>query len=373
MARAPALQDIEAVPESDRLEGFAHPRETKQCFGHESAERELAGALNRGQVHHAWLLTGPPGIGKATLAYRFAKCLLAAPQERRVDSGSLEVAASSQASRQVQVLSHPGLLVLRRPYDLKAKRFTASIPVDEVRRLRSFLGHRAAEGNWRVVIVDSADDLNINAANALLKSLEEPPRRMVFLLVSAEPGRLLNTIRSRCRRLDIGALQRKELMAAVEQAYAGSDEDPPADDIAGRLAQLAQGSVRRFIALHSAGGIEIHEKIGKVFSRLPAVDWGSAHDLAESLGGAAASERYTLYQELLFDELARIIKAAATGLGGEVAVELGGRLIRPDRLASWAALWETLVREEAETRALNLDRKAFILGTLQRIEAAARH
>lgn len=372
MARAPVVREIEFAPEADRLEGFPHPRETAELFGHEAAEKELCRSLHAGQVHHGWLMTGPPGIGKASLAYRFAKCLLAAPQERRVDGGSLTVPDDSQASRQVRVLSHPGLLVLRRPYDHKAKRFMASIPVDEVRRLRSFLAHRASEGSWRVVIVDAADDLNVNAANALLKSLEEPPQRMVFLLVSSEPGRLLNTIRSRCRRLDLGALETPALMAAAKQAFAASEVDPPADDVAKNLARLAQGSVRRFIGLHSAGGIELHEKIGEILGQLPQVKWGGIHDLAESLGAAAASERYTLYHELLFDELAQIIKAAATGAGDGPRQALAERLIAPERLASWAALWETLVREEAETRALNLDRKAFILGTLQRIEAAAR-
>lgn len=373
MARAAAVREIEIFPEADRLEGFAHPRETAVIYGHESAEKELAAALRCGQVHHAWLLTGPAGIGKATLAYRFATCLLAAPEERRVDEGSLAIATETQASRQVRALSHPGLLVLRRPYDQKAKRFAASIPVDEVRRLRSFLSHRAAEGRWRVVIVDTADELNVNAANALLKSLEEPPRRTVFLLVSSEPGRLLNTVRSRCRRLELEPLDENALKRAVDTAFASSEEEAPNAAQVERLVGLARGSVRRLIGLHSAGGIEIHKKIGGILRDLPALKWGQIHDLAESLGAAAASERYMLYHELLFDELAQMIKAAAAGRADDRVAGLAQRVISPDRLASWAALWETLVREEAETRALNLDRKAFILGTLQRIEAAARH
>ena len=157
-------------------------------------------------MHHAWLLAGREGIGKATFAYRLARHVLARPEERDPFGQSLEVAADSTAARQVAALSHPGLLVLRRPYDTRTKRFGASIPVDEVRRLKSFLGLTAGDGAWRVVIVDAADDLNINAANALLKSLEEPPKRAVFLLVSSEPSRLLPTIRSRSRRLDLAAL-----------------------------------------------------------------------------------------------------------------------------------------------------------------------
>ena len=188
MARAPVPAEIEELPEADRLEGFPHPRETKEVFGHAGAERMLAEALAGGRMHHAWLLAGPQGIGKATLAYRFARAALAAPEERDVFGQSLAVADETSAARQVRALSHPGLLVIRRPYDVKAKRFATSIPVDEVRRLRSFLAHRAAGDGWRVVIVDEANELNVNAANALLKSLEEPPARTVFLLVSSAPG-----------------------------------------------------------------------------------------------------------------------------------------------------------------------------------------
>ena len=145
MARAPAVQEIEDLPEIDRLDGFPHPRATERLYGHEAAERTLVEAFESDRLHHGWLIAGAEGIGKATLAYRFARFLLATPTERR--SGSLDIADDTTASRQVRALSHPGLLVIRRAYDQKAKRFPASISVDEVRRLKAFLGRTAERGH----------------------------------------------------------------------------------------------------------------------------------------------------------------------------------------------------------------------------------
>ena len=227
MARAPALQEDEALPEADRLEGFPHPRETRTLIGHEAVERELSEAFAGGRMHHAWLIVGPEGVGKATLAYRLARHVLARPDERDPAGQSLEIAPETAAARQIRALSHPGLLVLRRPYDVRSKRIAASIPVDVVRRLKSFLGLTAAEGTWRVVIVDAADELNINAANALLKSLEEPPTRALFLLVASEPSRLLPTIRSRCRRLDLAPLTGEALRKATDAALSAVEMEAP--------------------------------------------------------------------------------------------------------------------------------------------------
>ena len=166
MARAPALQEIEASPEADRLDGFPHPRQTRSVIGHDVAQQMLAEGVRSGRLHHGWLFTGPEGIGKATLGYALARHLLARPDERDAAAASLVIPVSSIAYRQVTALSHPDLLVLRRPWDPKTKRQTSTIPVDEVRRLRMFLGHKAEAASWRVVLVDAADDLNASAANA---------------------------------------------------------------------------------------------------------------------------------------------------------------------------------------------------------------
>jgi len=369
MARAP-VAEIEPPPEADRLEGFQHPRETKDLFGHEGAERVLAEALSGGRMHHGWLIAGHKGIGKATLAYRFAGAALADPGERSGDS--LAVPEGSRAARQVRALSHPGLLLLRRPYDEKAKRFATSIPVDEVRRLRSFLSHRAPSEAWRVVIVDEANELNVNAANALLKSLEEPPPRTVFLLVASAPGRLLPTIRSRCRALLLQPLSRESLHAAAEQALNAVGEDVPGASDWATLERLAEGSVGRLLGLWRSGGLELNARIAKLATSLPRVDWSSVHALSDELQPIAAQARFELFFELLLNALARLVRAQATGAGTAEEQALAARLIGEERLASFAALWERIGREKAETVALNLDRKALILETVGGLIAAAQ-
>jgi DNA polymerase-3 subunit delta' len=372
MARAPAVQEIEALPEADRLDDFPHPRQTRALFGHEAVEVQMAEAVAGGRMHHAWLLAGREGIGKATLAYRLARHVLAGPEERDPLGQSLEVAANSTAARQVGALSHPGLLVLRRPYDMRAKRFATSIPVDEVRRLKSFLGLTAGEGAWRVVIVDAADDLNINAANALLKSLEEPPPRALFLLVSSEPSRLLATIRSRSRRLDLAPLASAPLKRAVSAALAAADGEMPSDQDWARLERLAKGSVRRALQLAASGGLELHERIEGMLKGLPKVDWPAAHVLSDQLAVGANEQRFEAFYDLLLDTLARLTSARAKGQGGSDEAALAQRLIAEHRLPAWAGLWEQLVRDKNEAQELNLDKKALILGAVARLEAVAR-
>lgn len=373
MARAPAVQEIEELPEADRLEEFPHPRATKQVFGHDPAERELAQAFASGRMHHAWLITGREGIGKATLAYRFARHVLARTEERDPRAEKLEVPETSTAYRQVLALSHPGLLVIRRPWDHKTKKHITVIPVDEVRRLRGFLAHSAGEGAWRAVIVDTADELNIASANALLKSLEEPPPRTVFLLVSSEPGRLLPTIRSRCRRLDLQPLGNADLRNAVLQAIGATDgAAPPESKSWPVLERLAEGSVRRLLMLSGGKGLELYERVTTLLKTLPKVDWAVVHTLSDELSGAANEARFELFYELLLGELSRIIRARATGGGTPDHLALSEKLIAEGALPAWAELWERIISDKAEAMAINLDRKALILELFAGLAKAAR-
>jgi DNA polymerase-3 subunit delta' len=374
MARASRSQDAqetEALPEGDRLGEFPHPRETQELVGHRVAEEMLAQALASGRLHHAWLLAGPAGIGKATLAYRMARHVLARPEERDPAGRSLAVPPESAAARQIAQLAHPGLLVLRRPYDLSRKRLLSIISVDEVRKLRAFLGHTAEAGGWRVVIVDSADELNANAANALLKSLEEPPPRALFLLVTAQPSGLLPTIRSRCRRLDLQPLDRESLRRAADAAMTAAGMKPPSANKWLQLERLAEGSVRAALQL-ATGGIELHGRIEEIFSRLPHIDWRALHTLADSLVLDAQEQRYEMFFTLVLDLLARLVRTSASGRGEPEDVALAARVIVPARLPAWAGMWQAILRDKADARELNLDRKALIVRTFARIEAASR-
>ncbi len=372
MARAPTLQEIETEPEADRLADFPHPRRTTALHGHGGPESLLAEAVAGGRMHHGWLISGLEGIGKATLAYRLAKHLLADVSERDPLHQTLAIAPETRAARQVIALSHPGLLVLRRPYDSKTKRFAASITIDEVRRLRSFLSHAADAGTWRVVIVDTADDMNVNAANALLKSLEEPPTRTVFLLLSSEPGRLLPTIRSRCRTLDLSALGSDDLKRAVTAAFAGGDVSPPGSDEWGRLEELSEGSVRRALTIASSGGIKLYERVVGMVAALPRVDWGLAHALADEIAGTASEQKFEAFYDFLTGLLARLIKARATGRGRESDLRLAEKVITDQSLPAWAEAWTAILADKAEAMTINLDRKTLVLATLTRLEQLAR-
>ena len=372
MARATTLSEGESLPEADRLDGVPHPRMTVKLFGHKDAEGMLAGALAQGRLHHGWLLAGPAGIGKATLAYRFARAALSRPDERDSAGRSLSVSSETSGSRQVRALSHPGLLVIRRPYLVKDKRFAASIPIEEVRRLRQFLQLSAERDAWRVVIVDSADELAGSAANAILKSLEEPPPRTIFLLITAQPGRLLPTIRSRCRVLSMNGLAGGDLKGAVTQALDAQETTQPTPAEWAILERLSQGSVRRALNLALAGGSALQVTIAKHVGDLPKVDWAALHTLADKLSPTAATAQYELFFELLLAMLSRLIRAAATGQGesGEVALAL--RLIGDARLASFAQAWEMLSRDKMQADGLNLDRKTLILDAFARLEVASK-
>lgn len=354
------------LPEADRLLDFPHPRHTTELFGHERPWHAFQDAAQSGRLHHAWLLSGPAGIGKATFAYKIARILLA--------EGGAGDLGGEQSTRLIDNLSHPRLLVIRRFHDPKTKKFTTSIPVDEVRKLRPFVGKTAEADSWRVVLIDSANDLNNAAANALLKVLEEPPRKTVFLLVAPQPGRLLATIRSRCRTLTFEPPASGAFSKAVNQALMAREDGVQTSlspDRAMHLEDVAQGSVGRALVLADQDGEVMIKRVNGLIASLPKLDWADVRSFAEDISGPGQDQKFQLATDLILGRIATLTKVQATGMGSDQDVALADRLIGTGMVASWAELWERGVHERAETLALNLDRKSLILSVFSGLAKAA--
>ena len=325
-----------------------HPRTVFDYLGDGAVERAFVDAIGRGRLHHAWLLTGPEGVGKATFAYRAARRLLGAAA--RPDLGPLGAAADDPVSRQIIARAHPDLLVLQREVeDGKPRR---NIPVDEARALPEFFAKSPATAPYRVAIVDAADDLNVNAANAVLKTLEEPPARGVLFLVSHAPGGLLATIRSRCRTLRFFPHAPNEAAAWVAaRARVGAGD-------AERLLSMARGAPGHALRLAQAKALEVDAVARAVLERLPKTDEAALLALADSFRGPAGMARFQLF----FDRLAEHIHARATA---DVAA---GQGTPPAR---WADVWSEIVDLPRQAEAVNLDRADVLYTAVSRLKAVA--
>lgn len=328
-------------------------RETTALFGHGEAEHVLLDAYRSGRMPHAWLLGGPPGIGKATLAYRLARFVLANPDPAAPGvraAMSLGVAADHLVARRIAAQAHGDLLVLERTVNERG-RLRTEIAVSDVRRTVSFFGSTAGEGGWRVCIVDSADELNRFGENALLKILEEPPARSLLLLVSHAPGRLLPTIRSRCRQLWLRPLAENDVVAAAAAAL----HVAPDDDLR-RAAAQADGSVARAIALYDPATLALRERINGLLARLPSTDPQALHALGDNLGRG---------EEGHFDAF---LDAVRTWLSAELA-RTPHDSARLDRIA---VAWDKFNRAADDVQTFNLERKPLVFTAFGLLAAAAR-
>ena len=254
------------------------PRANPILLGHDAAERTLLGAIRFGRMHHAWLITGPEGIGKATLAFRFARRLLVGDAADGAGE-SLALDPAHPVFRRVVAGGHADLLTIERAYDEKTKRRKRDIAVDDVRKINGFMALTPAEGGWRVAVIDGAEDLNQNSANALLKILEEPPSRAVLILVCSAPGRLPPTIRSRCRPLRLAALS-DPVMAELLSLYLPERSQDDRD----RLITLAEGSIGRALAMADEDGIAVAALVDNLLAALPNVPLSRGHEVADALG-----------------------------------------------------------------------------------------
>ena len=312
------------------------PRANPDLFGHAAAVDTFAGALEAGRPHHAWLITGPPGIGKATLAFRLARMLLV--------RGSLGI--DDPAARRIIAGSHADLLTLERTINPRTKKLSQDITIDQVRGVAGFLHLTPAEGGWRIVLIDGAEAMNRNAANALLKVLEEPPNRAMLLLTASAPGRLLPTVRSRCRRLPLSPLNPAEMREALAVLLP--------DQVAEPLIQAARGSPGRAVELAEEHTLALDQLAREVVAAPPR-EVGRMHGIAAEV--VKQDTGFSAFMTMLRDHVADRTRAAGRA----------GQGVRP--LANDVDLWHALTRLQDETERFNLDKRTAVIAGLELLSA----
>ncbi|MCJ8521291.1 DNA polymerase-3 subunit delta' [Pseudorhizobium tarimense] len=336
----------------DVLEGAIPPARNPNLFGHQAAEAFLARSYRSGKGHHAILIEGPEGIGKATLAFRFANHVLTHPDPDAAPDVLAAPDLDAPLTRQIASGASHSLLHLTRPVDEKSGKAKTAITVDEVRRAGHFLAQTSGTGNWRIVIIDPADDLNRNAANAILKILEEPPRRSLFLVLSHAPGKLLPTIRSRCLPLRLSPLKDADLSRAL--AALGSPLDGGKTEEA--VLAMSGGSLSQALKLLNYGGADIMAAFNDLLSTQGPAARKAMHRLADVLSAKDSDVVFGFFLQHLQDHL--VAKARASALAGEIAVA-----DRHARLAS------DINERLTVSQAYNLDRKQTVLSILEAVHA----
>ena len=332
-----------------------HPRARHELVGQDRAARTLLDAEASGRLHHAWLIGGPRGIGKATLAYRFARWLLASPQERHHGIDGLAVDPAGRTARQVAASSHPNLMTLELPAAAGDKAAPKTIPVEAVRRVLGFFGTTAADGGRRICVVDAVDELAAAGANALLKTVEEPPPASLILLVSHAPQRVLQTIRSRCRKLSATALGHADVGRVLSSLEGGASAEA---DLVRRAARASEGSVRRGLALLDPRRLKLLDDVEAALDGLPGTTRAQILALADRLGDRRAEADY----ELALDVITRWVSDRISREAGR----------GPARLAPLAEAAIRMAEASRMAEAYNLDRKPFLLGTFEDLADAVR-
>ena len=332
------------------------PRETSLLFGHQDAEAALLNSFRSGRIPHAWLIGGGQSIGKATLVYRMARFVLAHADPKSSDVQNADILAidpDHPVARQVAAGSHGGLLTLERTLNDKGVMGTV-ISVNQARETLPFFGSTAAVDGWRVCVVDTVEELNANAANALLKVLEEPPARALFLLVSHMPSRVLATIQSRCRKLLLRPLNVNEVIHAAANAADLNVSDPALSS----AAELAEGSVSRALTLLEGDSLGLHQRTLDLLNALPRVDPRALHSLGDALG---LNDRVSL--RAFIDTVDRWLTAHLREPGAHANLP---------RLARLAEVWERINNAARDVESFNLERKPLVFSVFGMLADATR-
>ena len=342
-----------------------HPRITTRFMGHESAEHTLLNAAQSGRLHHGWLITGMAGIGKTTLAFRFARALLAG---LKPEAASLQIEATHPIAKRIASGGHGDILLIERSFN-KQGVLRQEIVVDDVRRIEGFFHFTAAEGGWRIVIIDEADRMNTESQNAVLKLLEEPPPQCLLLLTAQATGRLLPTIRSRVRTLALAPLPEPVMAALLAEFLPDESAETRA-----ALAALAEGSIGHALRLAQIDGLTLYQEMFTILADLHTCSAKVLLDYAEKLARKGSEDSYSLMTDALVDWLSRTTRLAATG---EMAERIDGEgapaltLAQKVGAEQMLALWDKVRLLFAQADGLNLDHKQTILAALFAIKNAA--
>jgi DNA polymerase III subunit delta' len=341
-------------PQSHDEHAAPHPRQTHGLFGHTAAETTLLNAYRSGRIPHAFLIVGPKGIGKATLAYRMARFVMAHPDPAAPEvqkAASLAVDENDPVARRIAAQGQPDLLVIERVVNDKGV-LHKLIRVEDVRETVPFFGSTAREGGWRIAIVDAVDELNASGANALLKVLEEPPERALLLLISHSASRVLPTIRSRCRIVTLRPLAESDVAAAVAAATAAAANDPEVVE----AAAASDGSVARALAMLDGDALVLRQQALALLDRLPSTDAKAFHALGEAIAGTDAAP-LTTFLDTVNDWLSLRLDRDKAEIG------------RLNRLAEASERINTAARD-AET--YNLERKPLVFSVFGMLAEATR-
>lgn len=344
--------------------------------GHESSEQIFLEAYQSRRLHHAWLISGPRGVGKASLAHRIGRFLLHNPPQNN-DPGlfgeslemtpvnSLVTDPDSDRNAIITAGGHGDMIIIRRQINEKNGKLRSEIIIDDVRKLQNFFALTSFDGGWRVAIIDSADEMTNNAANGLLKILEEPPKNTLLILIAHAPGRLLPTITSRCRKLRLTPLSPQTVGEILTRKYPDLSED----EISG-YGILSDSSPGYAIKLVENQGLDLYIQLLEILASLPELDAPLVHKLANSLGTKNAGQKYILFIELLTSFISRMIRHVAALEGGhdsQVKAALTGEIELMEQLGQrlpldqWVILWEKILDK---TGRVNLDHKQVILNIL---------
>lgn len=373
----------EFIDDLPDIDGARSPRFCRELIGQEAAVTHFLSNLAQGKLHHACLLTGPKGVGKASFAHMAARFMLhhADPVSAAKNADNLIITADDTLGKQIEQGSHPDLMIVSRPWDVAKERFKQSISIDEVRKIRSFFNLSAGMGGWRVCIIDAADDMTLNAANALLKTLEEPPANSLFLIVSHQSGGLLDTIRSRCMKIAFQPLSAINIQHLMHLGFKGGLKDgskdgadnADAEQSVAAIAHLSRGSIGRALHIQDTNGLEVYSDMVKLLRQYPQIQTVALHEVAERMSKRNAEHLFVDMGEFLLQWLHQLARSSARGetprviFEGEEAAFQAMVADRP--LEAWVDVWEKVTELFDNAKRLNLDRKQTVLESFKLIQS----